>query len=84
MRRITVHIDSLVLKGFRYEDRHAISAALQEELTRVLATPGAVQQLARMGSPARIRIGNISVGANAQPHEIGTEIGRAVGSGLIP
>ena len=29
MRRVIVNIDSLVLKGFRYEDRHAIAAAVE-------------------------------------------------------
>jgi hypothetical protein len=46
MKRIIFHIDSLVLKDFRYENRHAIAALAQDELMRVLAAPGAAQRIA--------------------------------------
>ena len=37
MKRVVVHIDRLVLNGFRHADRHAIAAGLQQELGRVFA-----------------------------------------------
>jgi hypothetical protein len=83
MRRIMVHIDNLVLKGFRYEDRYAFAAALQDELTRVMTVPGAAQQLAGLGSMPQMRIGNVNVGAITQPQQVGSQTARAIGRGLI-
>jgi hypothetical protein len=37
MKRVVVHIDRLVLKGFWYEDQHIISEGLRERLTRVFS-----------------------------------------------
>ena len=36
MKRVLVHIEHLVLRGFRNEDQQAITAGLQQELARVL------------------------------------------------
>ena len=83
MRRVLVHIDSLVLKGFCYEDRHSISAALQEEIARTLAAPGAALQLTALESTPHMRIGNVNVKSGAKPHQVGLAAGNAVGKGLI-
>jgi hypothetical protein len=83
MRRVIVNIDSLVLRGFRHEDRHAISAALQDELAYVLAAPYAARQLTQLGSTPHMRIGNVDVGASAKPHQVGLATGNAVGKELI-
>ena len=83
MRRVVVHIDSLVLKGFRYDDRHAIALAVQEEIARVLAAPDAAYQVAQLGSTPQLRIGSVNVGANAKPQQVGATTGRALGQGLI-
>ena len=82
MKRVVVHIENLVLKGFRYEERHAIAAALQEELTRMLATPDATQRITEFGNVPRMRIGNVNIGSNA-PQQVGAETARAVGKGLM-
>ena len=37
---VDLHIDSLILTGFRPEDRHAVGAALQRELARLLSIDG--------------------------------------------
>ena len=83
MRRVIVNIDSLVLRGFRYEDRHVIAAAVQEELTRMLMAPGAAQQIATLGSVSNLKPGNVNIEANAKPQQVGAATGRAVGKGLI-
>lgn len=83
MKRVVVHIDSLALKGFRYEDRYTVAAALQNELTRVLAAPEAAQQAASLGSVPRLRLGSVNLGADAKPHQVGAETGRAIGRELI-
>ena len=83
MKRVIVNIDSLVLKGFRYEDRHSIARAVQDEITRVLTAPETAQRVRRVGNVPRMRIGDVNVGANAKPQQIGAATGRAVGQGLI-
>ena len=83
MKRVVVHIDSLALKGFRYEDRYTIAVALQDELTRVLAAPEAAPQVASLGSVPRLRLGSVNLGAETRPQQVGAETGRAVGKGLI-
>lgn len=82
MKRVVVHIENLVLKGFRYEDRHRVAAALQVELTRVLAQPGAAERLTELGSARQLRLDNVNVGPNAIPQQIGSETARAIGRGL--
>jgi len=83
MRRVVVNIESLVLKGFRYEDRFVIAAAVQDELSRVLSTLESVHQIAALGSIPRMRIAAVTVNANAKPQQVGAATGRAVGKGLI-
>ena len=82
MRRVIVQIDNLVLKGFRFEDRHAISAGLQEELSRLLVAPGIVQRLAQGGEIPRMRVGNVSIAANAKPQRIGIAAAQGISKGL--
>jgi hypothetical protein len=83
MKRVVVHIDSLALQGFRYEDRYTIAAALQDELTRVLAAPEAARQLTALKSTPYMRIAHVNVGAGAKPRQLGVAAGNAVGRGLI-
>jgi hypothetical protein len=83
MRRIIVNIDTLVLKGFAYEDRHAIVAAVQGEIARVLTARDAATRVAQLGSLANLRINDVSIAANAKAQQIGAASGRAIGNGLI-
>jgi hypothetical protein len=83
MKRVIVNIDSLVLKGFRHEDRHAIATALQDEIRRVFTAPESAQRVRQIGNVPRMRIGDVIVGANAKPQQVGAATGRAVGQGLI-
>ncbi len=78
MKRVIVKIDRLVLKGFRFEDRHAIAQGLQEQLTRLLAAPGMAEQIGATGSASRLRLGNIRVAGDLGVKQIGSATGRAV------
>lgn len=82
MRRVNVNIDSLVLKGFRYEDRYAIAAAVQDEIARMLAAPDAAARLTQLGSTPNLHVGSVNVAANSNPQDVGTATGRAIGRGL--
>ncbi|MCS6319097.1 MAG: hypothetical protein H8K05_15245 [Nitrospira sp.] len=83
MRRIVVNIDSLVLKGFRYEDRHAIAQGLQEEISRALSIPDAAARVAEFGSVPNFRLGNVRVEVGTKLRQVGAATGRAVGEGLL-
>jgi len=78
MTRIIVHIDRLVLRGVDPAQRNAVAAALQAELARSLARPGAPQRLAASGGRPRIEAGVHGLRAGATPGGIGRAAGRAI------
>ena len=82
-RRVIVNIERLVLKGFRYEDRHAIAAAVQAELMRVLSAPETAQRLTELGYVPRMSIGNVNVGIQcAAASRSALRPAAAIGKGL--
>ncbi|ULA61580.1 MAG: hypothetical protein LZF60_340120 [Nitrospira sp.] len=82
MKRIVVNIDRLVLKGFRFEDRHAIAQGLQEQLTRLLAEPGIAERMAGLGDVPRLRTKAISIPHEASPRQVGKVTADGIGKGL--
>lgn len=84
-RRVVIHIDELVLRGFRPEDRHAIAEGLQAELARLYAaSPDALQALAGLGSAPRMRIGEVSVAAGTRPAQVGSLLAGGLQRGMQP
>ena len=79
-RRIVLHIDRLVLRGFDAADGEAIAGALRVELGRQLAgAQGAGQWPA---SAVSLRLGRINVGQGVRPEQVGTQLGRTIGRGV--
>lgn len=74
MRRLTVHIDRLVLHGYRHEDRHAIASGLETALRARLSEPGAAAQwaasLAASESPAL----TATIPVRSTAHHVGAAI----------
>ena len=79
MNRVIVHIDRLVLKGFRHEDRYAIAAGLQAELGRVFADREAVSLLRAMGDVPQLQVGGVPVGHGSKPQRVGENVARGIG-----
>jgi hypothetical protein len=79
MRRVIVHIDSLVLRGFNHEERHAIAAGLQQELARLLADTQTAQQLTAKGDMLRLRVGSININPGSKPQGVGVDAARGIG-----
>ena len=79
MKRVVVHIDRLVLKGFRHEDRHAVAAGLQQELERVFADRDAVSVLSAMGDRPRLRVGGVNIAHGSPPQRVGEHVARGIG-----
>ncbi len=82
MKHIVLHIDNLVLKGFRHEDLQGIAEGLQQELTRLFADPQAIQQLTANGDVSRLRVSSVQVNQGAKPQQIGLQVAQGIGKGI--
>jgi len=82
VRRIHLSIDTLVLRGVRPEDRHALARGLSEELTRMLGQPGVATRLVRDGSPPMLRLPRLRFASAPAARTLGVQVGRAIGRGL--
>jgi hypothetical protein len=60
MKRVVVHIDRMVLKGFRNADAHGIGEGMCGELGRLLAHPAANERLAALGHVSCLRAGKLT------------------------
>ena len=78
MTRVVVHIDRLVLTGFRPRDRHAIAAGLQEELGRAFAEPGAASGLTALGNVSRLQLRGVHIAPGATPQHVGHGVARGI------
>ena len=79
MKRVIVHIDRLVLKGFRFEDRHAIAAGLQQELGRVFSDREAVSLLRATGDVSQLQVGGVPVEQGSRPQRVGESVAQGIG-----
>ena len=79
MTRVVVHIDRLVLKGFRQEDRYAIAAGLEQELGRVFADQEAVSLLSAVGDVSRLQVGGVQIEHGSKPQRIGESVAHGIG-----
>ncbi len=69
--RVRVTIDQLALRGFPAEQRETIVAALNAELHRMLARPGALQSIGTSRSLACLRANPVQLPVSAGPRQIG-------------
>lgn len=79
MKRVVVHIDRLVLKDFRHEDRHAIAAGLEQELGRVFADREAVSLLRARGDVSRLQVAGVSMEHGSNPQRVGESVAQGIG-----
>lgn len=82
MSRIVIHIDRLLLRGFRHTDRHAIADGLRTELVQYFGEPGAAHMLASRGDLPHLKPGTLRIGPRATPIRVGAQAGRAIAKGL--
>lgn len=81
-RRVIVNIDRLVLKGLRYEDRHAVAQGLREQLTQLFSEPSRGQQLSELGSIYQLRVGSVQLASDAKPQHVGVAAADGIAKGL--
>lgn len=79
MKRVIVHIDRLVLTGFRREDRHAIAAGLQQELGQLFSERDAISQLSMVGDVSRMKVGGVNIEQGAKPQRVGESVAQGIG-----
>jgi hypothetical protein len=82
MKRVVVHINRLVLKGFRKADSHAIGEGMRSELARLLADPVTGERLASLGDVSRMYAGKVKLTHDAKPQRFGISAGRAIAKGF--
>lgn len=82
MKRVVVTIDRLVLKGFRFEDRHAIAEGVQKQLAQWLSAPGMAERIGAIGNLPRLRVAPIHLAPEMKPHDVGTAAANGIGQGL--
>lgn len=78
MKRVVVHIDRLVLKGFRHEDRYVIAEGLQQELGRVFGDRDAVSHLRTMGDVPRLQVSGVPIDHGSKPQRVGEKVARGI------
>jgi hypothetical protein len=85
-RNIKVHIEELVLHGFEPGDRHDIAAAVERELSQLLAqnfTEHVAHDWLRNDlAQASVDAGSFHVAANSRPNSIGSQIALALLGGI--
>jgi hypothetical protein len=82
MKRVVVHIDRMVLKGFRAADAPAIGEAMRGELARLLADPVIGGRLAALGHVSSLRAGKVGLVPDASAQRLGACAGRAIAKGI--
>jgi hypothetical protein len=84
MKRLVLHVERLVLNGFRPQDRDAMSEALREELGRQMAAPGLARDVAVRSDTAHVRVGPLTIPRTLRPDQAGAWIARVIARGLKP
>lgn len=79
---IELHIEELVLEGFAPHERHAVAAAVEGTLARLLAERGAPALLARGGEVARLDGGSFDAAPRAKADSAGEQIAQSIYGGL--
>jgi hypothetical protein len=73
-----VHIDRMVLKGFRDSDSHAIGEGMRDELSRLLADAPTGERLASLGHVSSMHVGKVKLAQETKPRGLGISAGRAI------
>lgn len=81
-RNLELNIEKLVLYGFVPADRARIGAAVQQELTRLLAERGVPLSLERGGAISHIDAGAFEMSSATKPDAIGIQIAQTIYGGL--
>lgn len=79
---IELHINELVLDGFRSADRQAIANALQCELVRLLQQQGIPGSMTRDSDHSGFDAGRLDAAPGSRPETVGAQVAQAVYRGI--
>ena len=82
MDEIELHIEELILYGFKHADRQRIAEALQEELTRLLKENKLPEIFEQQGEHPHLNGGSLVIHTGERPEAAGAGIGQAVYQGI--
>ena len=82
MKNIELHIEKLVLHGFRWRDRFRIRLAVEQNLARLFTDQGIPSSLSRGGKFARIDGGKFNTAPGSGAEVIGARVAQSVYSGF--
>ena len=82
MKRIELHIDSLVLEGFPPDAKREIAAAFEAELARLFRERGLPVSLRENRALSELAAPEIRLRTGAHPLRAGTEAARSLYGGL--
>ncbi|MCK5217851.1 MAG: hypothetical protein KAJ93_08680 [Methanosarcinales archaeon] len=82
MNNIELHIEKLVLHGFKPGDRHRIGQAVELELTRMLTEQGLPLSLVNNEEFAQLNGGTFNMSPNSRPETIGSQVAQSVYRGF--
>jgi hypothetical protein len=84
MKRVVIHVDRLVLQGFRPEDKQAIGLGLQQELQRTFSQRGAIpNRIGKVVDAPQLTADRVRIQAGSIPRRIGQRVARAIGKGML-
>lgn len=78
MNNIELHIEQLVLHGFRHSARYSIGKAVELELTRLLTERNVSPSLTKGGDFSRLDGGTINIAPSSKSDAIGTQVAQSV------
>lgn len=79
---VELHIEKLVLDGFRPGDRYRIGEAIELELVRLFVEQGVASSLAQGGEMVPLDAGTFDLPVGASADAIGSRLARAIYQGL--
>ena len=81
---INIHIERLILDGLPISQRQRpqVQAAVEAELSRLLAADGLASHLQSGGALSHLKGGNIQLTHHSDPNTLGQQIARSVYNGI--
>lgn len=81
---INLHIERLVLDGLPIEHHHGplVKAAVEAELSRLLAADGLANSLMSGGAMPSVPAPNIQLASNSSPIQLGQQIAHSLHGGI--
>jgi hypothetical protein len=78
MKRVVVHIDRLVLSGFRPDERRAVAAGLEAELRQAFSEPALALRVGATGNVASLAVRRVQIERGAWPRRVGQHVARGI------